>query len=144
LKSFIRKSFLRKLSVEEVEYLNRVLKRLNNDGILHFKDRKCNFDVEMGVDMLLDNKRENINTFVVMTHDSDFIDPVKRLLENGSKVIMLCPMRGLASEFYDLQDGNLQDDNFKIFEITKFKQFLCKSKEMDKKQKSPGLPDSSQ
>lgn len=142
LKSFMRNSFLRKIIIEDVEYLNNILKRLNNGGILNFKDKKCNFDVEMGVDMLLDNERENVDTFILMTHDSDFIDPVKRLLENGAKVIMLCPTRGLASEFYELQKEN--GNGLKVFEITKFKQFLCKIKELDIKQKSPGLPDSSQ
>ncbi len=145
LKSFIRKSFLKKISIEDVEYLNGILEKLNKGGTLYFKDKKCNFDVEMGVDMLLDNEMDGVNTLILMTHDSDFIDPVKRLLANKAKVVMLCPMRGLASEFYELQNGE-NDGHFRIFDIVKFKQFLCKLKEMDMsiKQKSPGLPDSSQ
>jgi len=145
LKSFIRKSFLKKMSIEDVEYLNNILRKLNKEGVLYFEDKKCNFDVEMGVDMLLDHEKEDVSTFILMTHDSDFIDPVKRLIEKGANVVMLCPMRGLASEFYELQTKN-NNGSFRIFEITKFRQFLCKTDELEEglKQKSLGLPDSSQ
>ena len=54
LDQFIRPPLLRKLKIENIEYLNNILRELNQQGTLTLEDRKCNFDVEISVDMLLD------------------------------------------------------------------------------------------
>ena len=54
LESFIRTPLLKKLDINAIEYLNERLKDLNKQGIMYLEDRKCNFDVEIGRDMLRD------------------------------------------------------------------------------------------
>ena len=86
LKNFIRKPLLSKLNVENIEFLNKRLKDLNNRGIKYLEDRKCNFDVEIGVDMELDSIQKDAENFVLWSGDSDFEGPVNQLLEWGRKV----------------------------------------------------------
>ena len=54
LNHFIRRALLRKYEVSTIEYLNECFKDMNRKGEFYIEDRKCNFDVEIGVDMLLD------------------------------------------------------------------------------------------
>ncbi len=125
LNSFVRKALLMRLDIETVTFLNNKLKRLNDDGILYIEDRKCNFDVEMGVDMLLDFERKEVDTFVFMSGDSDFADPVKKLLDSGKKVILFATAGRIASELSDMQEHGLI-----IFDIKKIAKFICWKREM--------------
>ncbi|HQA95959.1 MAG TPA: NYN domain-containing protein, partial [Candidatus Colwellbacteria bacterium] len=72
IKNFIRKSLLQKFKIETIEFLNSQLKELNNQGIFWIEDLKCNFDVEIGRDMLVDYDKNGIDTFVLWSGDSDF------------------------------------------------------------------------
>lgn len=54
LRNFIARPLLDSLSVKQIEELNGHLKALNNQGTMFFEDSKCNFDVEIGTDMLED------------------------------------------------------------------------------------------
>ena len=65
LKNFIRAPLLQKLKVEVIELLNNQLKELNQQGILFVQDLKCNFDVEIGRDMLIDYEKNNIENFIL-------------------------------------------------------------------------------
>lgn len=38
--------------IENIEYLNNIFRELNSAGVYYIEDRKCNFDVEIGRDML--------------------------------------------------------------------------------------------
>jgi len=137
IEQFIRSTLLRKLSVETIEYLNKRLKELNQQGIKELIDRKCNFDVEIGVDMLLDfhiNKPEN---YILWSGDSDFADPIDKLLENNKKVVLFATARRVSTELNDLRSKGLL-----IFDIQKIRNFICYKKEirLDKglvKQKRP-------
>ena len=125
VEQFIRNTLLRKLNVETIEYLNKRLKELNQQGIKELKDRKCNFDVEIGVDMLLDfhmNKSEN---YILWTGDSDFANPVQKLLEKNKKVVLFSTARRVATELNDLRCKGLL-----IFDIQKIRNFICYKKEI--------------
>jgi len=65
LKNFIHKSLLGKLKIETIRQLNDELKDLNRQGILVLKDQKCNFDVELGIDMAMDDKENVIKNFIL-------------------------------------------------------------------------------
>lgn len=127
LKNFIRKPLLQKLSVGAVEYLNEQLRDLNRRGVRFLEDLKCNFDVEIGRDMLIGYERNEINNFILWSGDSDFADPIHQLLQDGKKVVLFATARRVASELHQLQKEGLF-----IFDIQKIRDFICWKKEMKK------------
>jgi len=125
LKSFIRAPLLKKLKVEAIEFLNSQLKELNQQGILFIQDLKCNFDVEIGRDMLLDYEKNRVENFILWSGDSDFAGPVSQLLEDGKRVVLFATARRVASELNELQEKGLF-----IFDIQKIKDFICWKREI--------------
>lgn len=120
LKQFIRETLLKKLSIETIEYLNKQLKELNQRGKRFVKDLKCNFDVEIGRDMLLDYHSATIDNFVLWSGDSDFADPVRQLLLDKKKVTLFATARKVATELNELRTYGLF-----IFDIQKIRDFIC-------------------
>lgn len=131
LKQFIREALLKKLNIETIEFLNARLKELNERGIRFIKDLKCNFDVEIGRDMLLDYHSITIDNFVLWSGDSDFADPLRQLLLDKKKVTLFATARKVAAELNDLRNYGLF-----IFDIQKIKDFICWPREMRNNQKS--------
>lgn len=127
LKDFIRKPLLSKFKIETIEYLNNELAELNKQKIYYLEDLKCNFDVEIGRDMLIDYDKKKIETFILWSGDSDFEDPVKQLLDDGKKVIIFATARKVSSEL-----GTLRSSGLLIFDIQKVKDFICWKKEISK------------
>lgn len=125
LRDFIRKPLLAKFDLETIEYLNKKLKELNDKGIKFIEDLKCNFDVEIGRDMLLDYEKNGIESFVLWSGDSDFVDPINQLLNDGKKVILFATARKVASELNELKKKELL-----IFDIQKIRNFICWKKEV--------------
>lgn len=127
LQKFIKKSLLKKFSIETIEYLNTQLEELNNKGIKTVEHWKCNFDVELGRDLLIDLEHNNIENFVLWSGDSDFADPVDQLLKNKKSVSIFSTARRIAPE--------LEATGILIFEIWKIKDFICWNKELSKEVK---------
>ncbi|MFH2074872.1 MAG: NYN domain-containing protein [Pseudomonadota bacterium] len=125
LRQFIRAPLLHKMDVETISYLNTRLRNLNKLGILYFEDRKCNFDVEIGRDMLLDFAKGEADHFVLWSGDSDFSDPIRQLLSDGKTVVLFVTARKVASELNELRGAGLR-----IFDIQKIRDFLCWPREM--------------
>ncbi|MBI4120006.1 MAG: NYN domain-containing protein [Parcubacteria group bacterium] len=128
LKPFIRQALLRKYEVSTVEYLNERFGDMNKKGEFFIEDRKCNFDVEMGSDMLIDSERNNAGVFILWSGDSDFSDPAKKLLEAGRKVVVFATVRKVSKELSDLRQKGLV-----IFDIQKIRNFICWNKEIQSK-----------
>jgi len=130
LQNFIDKQLLAKLSLETIIYLNKQLKELNDRGIKYIEKRKCNFDVEIGTDMLLDLEHDPlIETYVLWSGDSDFAEPIKKLLEKGKKVVLFATVRRVR---ITAELENLKSDGLYIFDIKKIKEFICFTREMQK------------
>ena len=125
LKDFIRKPLLAKFDLEIIEYLNGKLKELNERGIMFIEDLKCNFDVEIGRDMLVDYDKNEVENFILWSGDSDFADPIKQLLDDGRKVAIFGTARRIASELNELKEKGLI-----IFDIQKIRNFICWKKEI--------------
>jgi len=125
LKGFIRKILLDKLKVETIEMLNNELKDLNKKGILFLEDQKCNFDVELGMDILTNDKEGDINNFILWSGDSDFAFPIQELLKHGKKVVIFSTSRKSSTE--------LAETKAQIFDIRKIKTFICWKREMTEK-----------
>ena len=125
LKDFIRLPLLQKLNIETIEYLNLKLKELNVQGIKYLEDLKCNFDVEIGRDMLIDYAENKAYNYILWSGDSDFEDPIKQLLKDGKKVVLFVTTRKVARELNELRKEGLL-----IFDIQKIKEFICWQREL--------------
>ncbi len=126
LEQFVRKCLLREYTLDTIEYLNERFRDLNQIGKLFIEDRKCNFDVEIGTDMALDLERKGVDTFVLWSGDSDFYDPVLKLLEKGKRVILFATARKVSSELNDLGQKGLC-----IYDIQKIRNFICYKRQID-------------
>lgn len=125
LDQFIRRALLRKYEVGTIEYLNQRFSDMNKKGEYFIDDMKCNFDVEIGVDMLLDCERNSAESFVLWSGDSDFADPIERLMGAGKKVILFATSRKVSKELSALVAKGLM-----IFDIQKIRDFICWKKEL--------------
>lgn len=125
LKEFIRMPLLKKLKIEAVEFLNLQLKQLNDQNIRFVEDLKCNFDVEIGRDILLDYEKNRVDNFILWSGDSDFADPIRQLLKDGKKVSLFATVRRVSSELNDL----IKEGLF-IFDIQKIRNFICWKKDI--------------
>ena len=125
---FIKRSLLRKFDNETIRFLNKKFKDMNKKGKYYIEDRKCNFDVEIGVDMLLDNEKTKTDTFILWSGDSDFADPAKKLIKAGKKVIIFGTSGKISRELSELRKSGLI-----IFEVNKIKEFICWNKELKSK-----------
>ncbi len=136
LGQFIKRSLLRKYEVETIEFLNNCFKDMNNRGKYFIEDRKCNFDVEIGVDMLLDCERGTAETFILWSGDSDFADSVEKLIDSEKKVILFATARKVSRELSALRDKGLL-----IFDIQKIRDFICWNREIGcKRDPNKGAP----
>lgn len=120
LEKFVRKCLLREYKLETVEYLNERFKEMNQRGMYFISDRKCNFDVEIGTAMMLDYERSLVDPFVLWSGDSDFYDPIDKLLSAGKRVVLCATARKVSRELNGLQNKGLI-----IFEIQRIREFIC-------------------
>ncbi len=127
LKQFIKQSLLRKYDVATIEHLNKKFAEMNTQGIYSIEDRKCNFDVEIGRDMLIDYERNHVDTFVLWSGDSDFADPIAQLIDDGKNVRLFAIPRRVATELSMLREKGLF-----IFDIQKIRNFICWKSELSK------------
>lgn len=126
LKNFIRAPLLKTLTLEAIEYLNNQVRELNQRGKRYLEDRKCNFDVEIGRDMLIDYAEHGIENFALWSGDSDFVDPLRQLIEDGKKVCVFATARRIAAEF-----GELVKKGLFIYDIQKIRNFICWKREIE-------------
>lgn len=127
LQNFIDKQLLIQLNLETVTFVNNYLKKLNSQGVKFIEKRKCNFDVEIGIDVLLDHKINNVDTFILWSGDSDFAGPLEQLINDGKKVVIFSTARRISHELKSLRDKGAY-----IFDIQKIKEFICFAREMQK------------
>ena len=125
LDQFIRRALLKKYEISTIEYLNERFKDMNKKGTYVIEDMKCNFDVEIGVDMLLDCERNSAEIFVLWSGDSDFADPVMKLMSAGKKVVLFATARKVSKELSALGEKGLM-----IFDIQKIRDFICWKREL--------------
>lgn len=131
LKNFVRSPLLKSMKISTIEAINKDLRSLNAAGQTHLEDLKCNFDVEIGRDMLLDFAQNNVETFVLWSGDSDFCDPIEQLLDDGKNVVLFMTANRVARELNELKAKGL-----KMFEINKIRDCICRDSYIEK-QKGP-------
>ncbi len=129
LRNFIARPLLESLSVKQIEDLNGHLKVLNSQGTLYFEDLKCNFDVEIGTQMLLD-LNSGTEGFILWSCDGDFADTIFKLLIGGKKVLAVGMAGRFAKELNQLRPVGLQ-----FFEVKRLREFICWPRELEAKYK---------
>lgn len=123
LKDFVNKSLLGKLDIETVEFLNSKLVELNMKGMKSIKHLKCNFDVEIASDMVVDSiKDPTTENFILWSGDSDFADTISQLSLQKKKVVVFATARKVSRE--------LSETGSYIFDIKKIKDFICWKREI--------------
>jgi uncharacterized LabA/DUF88 family protein len=125
IKIFVFNRLLSTFSVEMIKQLNDHLRELNKKGTRYFEDLKCNFDVEIGRDMLVDSVLSSANNYSLWSSDSDFADPVNDLLAQGKKVTVFGTSGLVSRELNQLRTNGLQ-----VFDIKKIKEFICWAREL--------------
>lgn len=122
LQQFIKKCLLSLLNIETIEFLNNKLSDFNKQGVMYLEDKKCNFDVEIGRDMLRDFDNNDVNNFILWSGDSDFADPITQLMKDNKKVFLFSTTREVSYE--------LNEVNIPVFDIKKIKEFVCFPREI--------------
>lgn len=117
IKNFVEPCLLRQLTVAAVEQLNAQLKEMNDRGLKYVEMMKCNFDVEIAADMLMDNELHGVDTFCLWSGDSDFAGPILRLLNEKKRMIVFSD--GIAPELNDLQP-----DGLRVYNLLKLKDII--------------------
>jgi uncharacterized LabA/DUF88 family protein len=118
-------AFLKSLSIETIANLNDHLRTLNKNGTLWFENLKCNFDVEIGRDMLVDQIVDSADTFALWSCDSDFASSVDELLMEGKKVVVFGAGGMVARELNLLREKGLR-----IYDVKKIKEMICWPREL--------------
>ena len=122
IKNFVEPCLLRQFTVAAVEQLNAQLRDMNDKGLRHVEMMKCNFDVEIAADMLMDNELHGVDTFCLWSGDSDFAGPVLRLLNQKKRVIVFSD--GIAPELDDLRP-----DGLRVYNLLKLKNIIGRTKQ---------------
>jgi len=89
--------------------INQLIDELNEAGII-IEEPKCNFDVEMTMDMLDDI--EKMTTAILFSGDSDMYAPLERLKVKGKKIGVVGVRGMVAGELHRITD--------KYFDFGKF------------------------
>ncbi|HZR58525.1 MAG TPA: NYN domain-containing protein [Terriglobales bacterium] len=132
LRNLICTPLLKTLSVQSIEHLNDHLRDLNKKGVLSFDDLKCNFDVEMGRDMLVDQAVGEADVFALWSCDSDFAGSVEELLDDGKQVVVFGTSGMVARELNMLRSKGL-----KVYDVKKLKEMICWARELPEELKTP-------
>ena len=130
IKNFVEPCLFRKLKVEAIEYLNGQLKELNVAGTKYVEMMKCNFDVEIARDMLIDHETKNVDTFCLWSGDSDFASPILHLLDAKKRVVVISD--GISPELNDLKPEGLR-----VFDVKKLRDIIGHEKQRGLPLESP-------
>lgn len=122
LGNFIKRPLLNQFDAAITHCLNSYLVKLNRRGMQTLQISKCNFDVEMGRDMLIDFVQDRADSFVIWSGDSDFVEPVKQLLQDGKQVVIFAAAGKISVE--------LSHTRAQVFEINKIRDFICRASEI--------------
>jgi uncharacterized LabA/DUF88 family protein len=125
LRNLICPPLLRTLSIATIQHLNDHLRDLNRNGVKSFDDLKCNFDVEIGRDMLVDQVLNRADTFALWSCDSDFAGSVEELLDDKKNVVVF-GTSGMVSKELNM----LRQKGLKVYDVKKIKEMICWFREL--------------
>ena len=89
--------------------IKELIDELQKSGII-IVEPKCNFDVEVAMDMLDDI--EKLTAVMLFSGDSDLLEPLERLKIKGKKIGVVGVRGRVASELYDIKDKYIDFGKF--------------------------------
>lgn len=81
--------------------IDELISELRTSGII-IEEPKCNFDVEMAMDMLDDS--EKVSAVLLYSGDSDLVGPLERLKVKGKRVGVVGVRGQVAAELHGVKD----------------------------------------
>ena len=102
----------RTLTLFDGQVKNRIyelIDELKNSGII-IEEPKCNFDVEIAMDMLDD--AEKITAVILFSGDSDLLKPLERLKVRGKKISIVGVRGMVAGELHKVKDKYIDFGKF--------------------------------
>ena len=89
--------------------IQELIDELHKSGI-HIEEPKCNFDVEMAMDMLDD--AEKFTAVLLFSGDSDLLEPLGRLKVKGKRVGVVGVRGKVAGELHEIKDKYIDFGKF--------------------------------
>ena len=91
----------------------KMIPHYDEEGKFLGKTPKCNFDVEMTMDMLL--KVHKYDTVMVFSGDSDFGELLQYLKERGKKIVVVCTRNRMSTELEMTADKFIPAETLRVF-----------------------------
>ncbi len=91
----------------------KMIPHYDEDGKFLGKTPKCNFDVEMAMDML--TKIHKYDTVMLFSGDSDFGGLLSYLKEKGKKIVVICTRSRMSTELEAVADKYVPAETLKTF-----------------------------
>jgi len=91
----------------------KMIPHYNEEGEFLGKTPKCNFDVEITMNML--TKIKKYDTVILFSGDSDFGALLSYLKENGKKIIVVCTRNRMSTELENVADKFIPAETLKSF-----------------------------
>ncbi|MFA6486153.1 MAG: NYN domain-containing protein [Candidatus Magasanikbacteria bacterium] len=91
----------------------KMIPHYDEEGKFLGKTPKCNFDVEMAMDML--TKIHKYDTVMLFSGDSDFGGLLSYLKEKGKKIIVICTRSRMSTELEVVADKFIPAETLKTF-----------------------------
>ncbi len=103
------RAILEKAAMNRFEVVTKRVKYIYNSANKYGFDKKCDLDVEMTVDLI--KERDNYDTIVLFSGDSDLMYAIRYLKNEYNKECFVFGARGhVGREVYDgLQEGFIKD-----------------------------------
>ncbi len=91
------------------EKINELIQALNESGII-IEEPKCNFDVEMAMDMIDDT--EKMTAVMLFSGDSDLKEPLERLKIKGKNIGVVGVRGKVAGELHEIKNKYIDFGKF--------------------------------
>ncbi len=99
---FFKKTTLGQLDMGTTTLVNSVVEAVQSSGAI-IEEPKCNFDVEMTMDLMDDTERAS--GFMLFSGDSDFFAPLERLKLKGRRVYVVGARGAMSRELFVVADA---------------------------------------
>ncbi|MEI7425003.1 MAG: NYN domain-containing protein [Candidatus Staskawiczbacteria bacterium] len=109
--SILRISKARKSGFQVETKEIKMIPHYDDQGVYLGKIPKCNFDVEIAMDMLL--KVEKYDTVVLFSGDSDFVKLLSYIKNKGKKIIVVCTRKSMSKELDEVKDKFIPAESLK-------------------------------
>jgi uncharacterized LabA/DUF88 family protein len=106
---FFKKTTLNQLDIGTTTLVNSVVEAVQSSGAV-IEEPKCNFDVEITMDLMDDVERAS--GFMLFSGDSDFFAPLERLKLKGRHVYVVGVRGAMSKELFAVADAFINIGKF--------------------------------